>query len=138
MFFFFFSSRRRHTRCLSDWSSDVCSSDLTEHVAIMARGRIAAVGTIARIRELLDEQPLSVRVDSDEPRRLAQEVLTFDEVVGIELPGGDTLIVKARTPRAFFTLFARLVIEGGHEVHRMEPLDDSAEAVLNYLLAGSH
>src|ERR1039458_2035713 len=24
----FFSSRRRHTRCLSDWSSDVCSSDL--------------------------------------------------------------------------------------------------------------
>src|SRR5262245_63883919 len=28
--FFFFSSRRRHTRCLSDWSSDVCSSDLVE------------------------------------------------------------------------------------------------------------
>src|SRR5205814_3913563 len=28
-FFFFFSSRRRHTRCLSDWSSDVCSSDLS-------------------------------------------------------------------------------------------------------------
>src|SRR5215469_13731977 len=28
MFFFFFSSRRRHTRSLRDWSSDVCSSDL--------------------------------------------------------------------------------------------------------------
>src|SRR3989449_2230763 len=27
-FFFFFSSRRRHTRCSRDWSSDVCSSDL--------------------------------------------------------------------------------------------------------------
>src|SRR3989442_9579529 len=27
-FFFFFSSRRRHTRCGRDWSSDVCSSDL--------------------------------------------------------------------------------------------------------------
>src|SRR5204863_6257895 len=26
---FFFSSRRRHTRSLRDWSSDVCSSDLT-------------------------------------------------------------------------------------------------------------
>src|SRR5207245_3261875 len=26
--FFFFSSRRRHTRCYRDWSSDVCSSDL--------------------------------------------------------------------------------------------------------------
>src|SRR5690554_424904 len=27
-YFFFFSSRRRHTRCGRDWSSDVCSSDL--------------------------------------------------------------------------------------------------------------
>src|SRR2546429_9050116 len=26
--FVFFSSRRRHTRCSRDWSSDVCSSDL--------------------------------------------------------------------------------------------------------------
>src|SRR3989449_5111221 len=29
-FFFFFSSRRRHTRCSRDWSSDVCSSDLKQ------------------------------------------------------------------------------------------------------------
>src|SRR5581483_9754892 len=29
MFFFFFSSRRRHTRYWRDWSSDVCSSDLS-------------------------------------------------------------------------------------------------------------
>src|SRR5438093_12612109 len=27
MSIFFFSSRRRHTRLVSDWSSDVCSSD---------------------------------------------------------------------------------------------------------------
>src|SRR5258705_368945 len=36
--FFFFSSRRRHTRCLSDWSSDVCSSDLPQgHMQMMVR-----------------------------------------------------------------------------------------------------
>src|SRR5205814_7182494 len=34
--FFFFSSRRRHTRCLSDWSSDVCSSDLGPLLARVA------------------------------------------------------------------------------------------------------
>ena len=27
--YFFFSSRRRHTRYIGDWSSDVCSSDLS-------------------------------------------------------------------------------------------------------------
>src|SRR5699024_11271240 len=30
----FFSSRRRHTRSKRDWSSDVCSSDLRQHLRI--------------------------------------------------------------------------------------------------------
>src|SRR2546429_7107469 len=38
--FFFFSSRRRHTRCSRDWSSDVCSSDLHQ-----VRAAIRAVVT---------------------------------------------------------------------------------------------
>src|SRR2546429_2373781 len=48
--FFFFSSRRRHTRCSRDWSSDVCSSDLSErdrvHGAAPRAG--AAVHVVAR------------------------------------------------------------------------------------------
>src|SRR6266498_345280 len=42
--FFFFSSRRRHTRCGRDWSSDVCSSDLGTGADREIR-TIAAVGT---------------------------------------------------------------------------------------------
>src|SRR2546429_246391 len=34
---FFFSSRRRHTRCSRDWSSDVCSSDLVGTALAAAR-----------------------------------------------------------------------------------------------------
>src|SRR5256886_7250769 len=37
---FFFSSRRRHTRFDCDWSSDVCSSDLTK--AILTRNMLTA------------------------------------------------------------------------------------------------
>src|SRR2546422_7201654 len=36
MLFFFFSSRRRHTRCSRDWSSDVCSSDLVTPGPLLA------------------------------------------------------------------------------------------------------
>src|SRR5262249_59937265 len=36
--FFFFSSRRRHTRLVSDWSSDVCSSDLNVSVGSLSLG----------------------------------------------------------------------------------------------------
>src|SRR5690606_40152446 len=35
--FFFFSSRRRHTRFSRDWSSDVCSSDLSKKPKNMMR-----------------------------------------------------------------------------------------------------
>src|SRR5205814_4160183 len=41
---FFFSSRRRHTRCLSDWSSDVCSSDLWDLAATVGDKVAALIG----------------------------------------------------------------------------------------------
>src|SRR5256885_622011 len=41
--FFFFSSRRRHTRLQGDWSSDVCSSDLTQPLHPYTRELLAAV-----------------------------------------------------------------------------------------------
>src|ERR1039457_6751323 len=40
MLFFFFSSRRRHTRLQGDWSSDVCSSDLSDREPVDALLRI--------------------------------------------------------------------------------------------------
>src|SRR5438046_7082981 len=40
-FFFFFSSRRRHTRLVSDWSSDVCSSDLDGPAVLPVRPWLA-------------------------------------------------------------------------------------------------
>src|SRR5207302_2407120 len=41
--FFFFSSRRRHTRFSRDWSSDVCSSDLSH----LGKTNREAVGVLA-------------------------------------------------------------------------------------------
>src|SRR5699024_11793468 len=49
MYFFFFSSRRRHTRSKRDWSSDVCSSDLTQQFIIIIL--LIALGyTLKRIK----------------------------------------------------------------------------------------
>src|SRR5258705_1776320 len=56
---FFFQSRRRHTRCLSDWSSDVCSSDLEAlaqtlplggHAFTAERERVPFLERVARRR----------------------------------------------------------------------------------------
>src|SRR5438034_11273198 len=51
VFFFFFSSRRRHTRSLCDWSSDVCSSDLL--LAYTDLAEVVQQGGVADFLELL-------------------------------------------------------------------------------------
>ncbi|HEV3204235.1 MAG TPA: ABC transporter ATP-binding protein [Gemmataceae bacterium] len=107
---------------------------LTDHVAVMARGRIAAIGTLARIRDLLDNYPLSILVTTDNPRQLAGALLNLNDVVGVDLGEGDNLIVRARNPRGFFQEFSRLVLEEPYDIRHLETLDNSAQAILGYLL----
>src|SRR5205814_4713327 len=67
---FFFSSRRRHTRCLSDWSSDVCSSDL----------QFAAAEAVQLLRSIrrAPAQGTMISVSAADPLNL----------LGIVTPGG--------------------------------------------------
>jgi ABC-2 type transport system ATP-binding protein len=120
---------------------------LTEQVAIMARGRIAAVGTVSHIRDRLDDHPLSILIEIDptnsdagrsgDPLRSAAGlILGLPDVVGVEMGAEGTLIARARNPRKFFPEFTRLVLEESLDVRRLETLDDSTHAVLNYLLGG--
>src|SRR5438034_5243956 len=53
--FFFFSSRRRHTRSLCDWSSDVCSSDLFTTSASQISARLIHAGFVVRDRAAEDK-----------------------------------------------------------------------------------
>src|SRR2546430_2999543 len=61
-FFFFFSSRRRHTRFDCDWSSDVCSSDLTGDCAPDANTLCFARGTVRASMRVIGSDGLAVAV----------------------------------------------------------------------------
>ncbi len=69
-------------------------------------------------------------------------MLRLPDVVGIELlplEDGEPsygVLVRARNPQRFFADLMRLVMEEWFEVSHLEALDDSAEAVLGYLLGG--
>src|SRR5262245_66482587 len=73
--FFFFSSRRRHTRCLSDWSSDVCSSDLPRAREHRRQATDHVLAPAVRF-DLQPEAPEVARVDAmdrSEERRVGKE-----------------------------------------------------------------
>src|SRR6266403_3227946 len=58
--FFFFSSRRRHTRSLRDWSSDVCSSDLPPRILTVTReGRTRSAASVEEARKENDDEAVA-------------------------------------------------------------------------------
>src|SRR3989449_8569755 len=90
---FFFSSRRRHTRCSRDWSSDVCSSDLrflatvvrqeiaphvglAQHVTADESVRVRAPGVLDRkSTELQSQSNLVCRLLLEKKKKLNTELL---------------------------------------------------------------
>src|SRR5438093_7684866 len=61
---FFFSSRRRHTRLVSDWSSDVCSSDLefAREAALVGLAEAGGRETARPAMPALKDESVAVRV----------------------------------------------------------------------------
>jgi ABC-2 type transport system ATP-binding protein len=126
----------RHGKCLLVSSHELEELEkLTDHVAIMAHGRIAAVGTLSQIRDLLDDHPLSIRMACDQNRRLASALLDLEDVEGVDV-AEEMLVVRARNPRRFFQQLNALVLEEQFDMRLLETLDDSTHAILGYLLGG--
>src|SRR5262245_4538184 len=77
---FFFSSRRRHTRCLSDWSSDVCSSDLPiKPLRLAARtDSDTSVSVMDYFKEWLADLGIDSEVETYQSNKLTSVILDGD------------------------------------------------------------
>src|SRR3989442_7894199 len=87
-YFFFFSSRRRHTRCGRDWSSDVCSSDLIVMCQQQITGHNKSVPVIAKLEKLEAIRNL------DKILEVADAVMVARGDLGVELKLGDLPAVQ--------------------------------------------
>src|SRR5207245_6313975 len=70
---FFFSSRRRHTRCYRDWSSDVCSSDLSLMGLQVDRDGAVLVFQVRIEPTTLRIHGVPFRISRSEERRVGKE-----------------------------------------------------------------
>src|SRR2546422_10542284 len=137
--FFFFSSRRRHTRCSRDWSSDVCSSDLLA----LAVG-VGAYPVVRRLTsrlerlqagvESLGAGELSARVKvegSDEVARLAESFNRAAGRIGELIGAHKALLANAshelRTPLARIRMAVELMKESADPVRKAGPEQDIPE-----------
>src|SRR5262249_60101806 len=88
------SSRRRHTRLVSDWSSDVCSSDLVKGAQAPDGSRIAfeLTGPAARRLRLAVDSRAELVDEFDSP---ATVEITMPSGLFARLRGGRTKIGRA-------------------------------------------
>src|SRR5207248_8341114 len=107
---FFFSSRRRHTRSYGDWSSDVCSSDLSSTFDEPAQRHVQVAEMVIEKAKRLVEHKKDVLILLDSVTRLARAYNTVIPPSGKVLSGGlDSNALQK--PKRFFGA-ARNIEEG--------------------------
>src|SRR5690606_40048550 len=93
---FFFSSRRRHTRFSRDWSSDVCSSDLSRYAVSIVQIDPQKIFSALNVPILLleaasEDDPIPVSAEnsalaSRHPDRITHLVFDADHNIHYQCP----------------------------------------------------
>jgi ABC-2 type transport system ATP-binding protein len=108
-------------------------------VLVIAQGRLAATGDYRAIRDLMDDRPHRVRIQTDKPRELAASLLLHAGVLGATIEparGGRAPAVlvdttDAPTLRREVAAVARSL---DAQLWEVAPLDDDLESVFRYLV----
>jgi ABC-2 type transport system ATP-binding protein len=137
--------RRRTIRLIKDWAragkSVLVSSHIlheveamTSNILLVNNGRILAEGNVHQIRELIDEHPHTVFVRAVDPRRLAQHLLSQDDVLSVTFEEGAVVIQTAK-PDVFYTRLTALAASGdAGAIDEITSPDDNLQAVFKYLV----
>lgn len=108
---------------------------VTETILLIHQGRILAEGTISDIRELIDEHPHKVFLNADEPRRLAQVCLPFEDILSVTfVDGAGDVIIETAKPDSFYARLPQILIENELNVSQLYSPDDNLSAVFKYLV----
>lgn len=111
---------------------------LAARILFICRGRILASGTLQAIREMLDDHPLKIRLATSDARRLAIRLVELEPVQAVSVAGPGELLIEAHHPKLFFERLTEVVVESGFDIERMRVIDESTEAIFDYLMQSAN
>ena len=108
---------------------------ITQTILLIHQGRILAEGNISDIRELIDEHPHKVYLSADDPRRLAQSCLIYEDILSVTFGDnpGDVIIETAK-PDDFYARLPQIIVENDLNISQLYSPDDNLSAVFKYLV----
>jgi ABC-2 type transport system ATP-binding protein len=104
-------------------------------VVAMVDGRLAAVGSVADIRDAMTDRPRQVFVECSDPRGLAAALMSSEGVLGVHLEPG-RLRIEASDAGEVAVRLPVVARDLEIAIHRLEPADESLESVFRYLVEG--
>ena len=136
--------RRKTIRMIKQWAREgksiVVSSHIlheieamTSNILLIHNGRILAEGDVHQIRELIDEHPHMVHIKAADPRRLARQLLAYEDVISLRLEAG-AVVVQTGRPDEFYTRLTGLAASGEIGIDEITSPDDNLQAVFAYLV----
>jgi len=137
--------RRKTMRMIREWAkqgkSVLVSSHIlheielmTSNILLINNGRILAEGNVHQIRDLIDEHPHSVYIKAADPRGLARQFLTRDDVISMRFEP-NAVVVETAKPDEFYARLTELVASGeSGAVEEVTSPDDNLQAVFKYLV----
>jgi ABC-2 type transport system ATP-binding protein len=108
---------------------------MTRSILLLHRGRLLATGDLRDIRELIDKHPHKIRIETDEPRRMAELLAPLPNVVSISFERkGDALQLEVREPNDFYDALSAVILEKNLRVRSFNSPDNNLESVFKYLV----
>jgi len=138
-------ARRRTIRLIREWAragkSIIVSShilheieSMTANILLINNGRIIAEGDVHQIRDLIDEHPHTVYVRGEDPRGLAREFLSRDDVLSLKFEPG-AVVVETGKPDQFYARLTEMAASGAFgAIDEVTSPDDNLQAVFQYLV----
>jgi len=104
---------------------------VASQVVLIHQGRLLASGSVAEIREQMNDRPRRVRLSTDRPRVLASRLFDQDGITSVSIQGSAVEIAVAggASVDPFLT---QLGVDG--LISELTALDDSLESVFGYLV----
>ena len=109
---------------------------MTSTILLIHNGQVLAEGDVHQIRDLIDKHPHHIFIRCSEPRRLAEILVGFEDVLSVRFEPDDRrgYARVCRSPTNFIRGFRDLLLRHEIDLEEITSPDDNLQAVFHYLV----
>ena len=110
---------------------------ITKEIVLVYKGEVLAEGNVYRIRELIDEHPHKIEIETENTRGLARALLadntSDDAITSMHFPDSHRLVVETRNPDRCYSRIPHVMLAAGIRITGLRSPDNNLQAVFDYL-----